>query len=59
MVSFASLEPVKFNNWIIKASVFDEQILIFFLNTDTMSTHCRIFYDDNIAHLYIERLTKV
>lgn len=59
MSRFVSLEPVKFNNWIIKASIFDDQILIFFSNTATMHSYCRIFYDEEIAHLYIERLTKV
>lgn len=54
-----TLDPVKFNNWIVKASIFDDQILIFFLNVFTMQSYCRIFYDEEMAHTYIEKFVRV
>lgn len=59
MKNLVTLDPVRFNNWIVKASIFDDQILIFFLNVFTMQSYCRVFYDEEMAHLYMEKFVKV
>lgn len=55
-MNFVTLETIKINDWLIKASVFDDQILIFFHNYNTMITYSRIFYDEETAHKFIENL---
>lgn len=58
MARHVSLQTIKLNNWIIKASVFDDQILIFFINKTTMQSYCRMFYSEEHAHYYIENLAR-
>ena len=43
-------------NWLIKASSFDDQILIFLHNERTIQTHIKMFYNEEKAHEYIEGL---
>lgn len=51
-----TLNSVKFNNWVVKASIFEEQILIFFYNVNTMGCIVRLFTDENIAHEFLEKV---
>jgi hypothetical protein len=51
----ATLQTVMLGNWLIKASSFDDQILIFLHNERTITTHIKMFYDEEVAHEYIER----
>lgn len=59
MVPFVTLEPVRINDWIVKASILDDQILIFFVNFHKMQSYIRVFYDEETAHNFIEKLHKV
>lgn len=47
---------VRREDWLIKASSFDDQILILFYNEATMEQHIVMFYDEDDAHRYIEGL---
>ena len=47
---------VNFGNWLVKASSFDDQILIFVFNAYTMEHHTKMFYDEEKAYYYIEGL---
>lgn len=58
MTRLVSLQTIRLNTWIIKASVLDDQILIFFINTRTMQSYCRMFYSEEHAHHYIENLVR-
>lgn len=53
-----TLTPVRINDWIVKGSVFEEQILIFFYNVDTMSCIVRLFTDENLAHDFLRKVTE-
>jgi len=53
-----SLLPVKKGNWILKASVFDEQIMVFFFNPLTVAYLMKIFYNEECAYEFIEDITK-
>lgn len=52
-----SLLPVKRNNWIIKASVFDDQIIVFFHNPETFAYFFKVFYNEDCAYNFIEEIT--
>lgn len=52
---FVTLDTVKRGDWHIKASVFDEQILIFFTNKYTIPV-VKIFYNEDEAYYFIESL---
>lgn len=56
MSRLVTLDTVRIKDWYIKASVFDDQILIFFINYNKMTTYCRAFYDEEHAYIYIEKL---
>lgn len=56
MSNFFSLPALCFGSWLVKASSFDDQILIFFYNDRTMEHHTKMFYDENEAFFYIEGL---
>jgi len=51
-----SLIPVRRNNWVIKASVFDDQILVFFHNPLTLAYFFKIFYNEECAYEFIEEI---
>jgi len=51
-----SLIPVRKNNWVIKASVFDDQILVFFHNPLTLAYFFKIFYNEECAYEFIEEI---
>ena len=51
----ATLQTVMLGDWLVKASSFDDQILIFLHNEHKVQTHIRMFYDEEKAHEYIER----
>jgi hypothetical protein len=51
-----SLLPVRRKNWIIKASVFDDQIIVFFHNPLTLAYFFKIFYNEESAFNYIEEI---
>lgn len=59
MQNLVTLDAIRFNNWIVKASIFDDQILIFFFNSFTMQSYCRVFYDEEMAHTYMEKFVRV
>jgi hypothetical protein len=52
-----SLIPVRRKNWVIKASVFDDQILVFFHNPLILAYFFKIFYNEESAFNYIEEIT--
>jgi hypothetical protein len=51
-----SLIPVRRKNWVIKASVFDDQILVFFHNPLTLAYFFKIFYNEEGAYKFIEEI---
>jgi len=51
-----SLIPVRRGDWVIKASVFDDQILIFLWNECIMESRCGVFYCEDTAFYFIERI---
>ena len=51
-----SLIPVRRKNWVIKASVFDDQILMFFHNPLTLAYFFKIFYNEECAFKFIEEI---
>lgn len=53
-----TLDAVYVNNWTVKASSFDDQILILFFNNITMACIVRIFLDEEEAHIFFERVIK-
>ena len=53
-----SLQMIRRGDWLIKASSFDDQILLFIWNECTMEQHVVMFYCENKAHEFIERLFK-
>ena len=54
-MKYVSLVPVKRGDWILKASVLDDQILIFLWNECIMESRAAIFYCEEKAYNYIER----
>jgi hypothetical protein len=56
-MNILSLIPVKKKNWVIKASVFDDQILVFFHNPLTLAYFFKIFYNEECAYKFIEEAT--
>lgn len=55
-MKLVSLIPIRRGEWVIKASVFDDQILIFFWNECTMVFHTEMFYSEDTAYNFIESL---
>lgn len=53
---FCSLQVVKIRNWHVKASSFDDQILVLIYNPETLYSDIIMFYNEEQAHSYIERL---
>ena len=56
-MNILTLIPVTKRNWIIKASVFDDQILVFFHNPLTLAYFFKIFYNEEQAYEFIEEIT--
>lgn len=56
-MKLVSLAPVRRGDWIVKASVLDDQILIFFQHSIIMVvTRVVMFYNEDDAYKYIERI---
>jgi hypothetical protein len=53
---FCTLGVICFGDWLVKASSFDDQILIFFYNEATIEHHTKMFYCENKAFNYVEGL---
>ena len=51
-----TLIPIKRGDWVIKASILDDQILIFLWNEIIMESKCAVFYSEETAHNFIESL---
>ncbi len=51
-----SLIPITRKNWVIKASVFDDQILVFLHNPLTLAYFFKIFYNEECAYKLIEKI---
>ena len=51
-----SLKQIEMNDWFIKASVLDDQILLILQNKKTLTTYCEMFYSEDLAHSFIERV---
>ena len=49
----ATLNTVRKGNWLIKASCFDDQLLIFFLNEYTMVSGVAVFYCEEQAYNFV------
>jgi hypothetical protein len=54
MTRLVSLNTVRISDWLVKASVFDDQILIISINSNTMDICCKMFYDEEHAHNFVE-----
>jgi len=52
---FASFET-KMGDWLLKASSFDDQILIFGYNHSNVDYFFKMFYDEESAHSFVEKL---
>ena len=52
----ASLKKFRVGNWMIKLSVLDDQILVVLFNIETLTMYCEMFYNDDLAHNFIERV---
>ena len=55
-MKLVTLGTVKKGDWIIKASCFDEQILIFIYNECIMLSKIVVFYCEEKAYKFIEGL---
>jgi hypothetical protein len=55
-MNILSLISVKRKNWVLKASVFDDQILVFFHNPITLAYFFKIFYNEESAYEFIEKI---
>lgn len=53
-----SMQMIRQGDWLIKASSLDDQILIFLWNEATMEQQTHMFYCENEAFTFIERLPK-
>ena len=51
-----SMQSFRRGDWHIKASILDDQILIFLINDNTMEHRTEMFYDEEAAYLFIESL---
>lgn len=56
-MTLLSLLPVRRGSWVLKASVFDDQIMIFFYNAETLAYFLKVFYNEEDAYNFIEGLT--
>lgn len=54
-MKLVTLNSVKRGDWIIKASVLDDQLLIFLWNECKMESRFGMFYSEEHAYLFIER----
>lgn len=50
------MPTVQIGDWSIKASSFDDQLLILAANECKMETHFKIFYCEEQAHTFVEGL---
>lgn len=55
-MKFVALETVNRGDWFIKASVLDEQLLIFLYNPYKIRSIMKIFYNEEEAYNYIESI---
>lgn len=56
MVKFCSINVVKKGDWLLKASSFDDQILIIGYKKNLVDFFTAMFYDEETAHLFVEKL---
>lgn len=54
--ALASFDTFQLDNWCIKASILDDQILLVLQNKKTLTTYCEMFYSEELAHSFIERV---
>ena len=55
-MKLVTLIPIKRGDWVIKASILDDQILIFLWNEVIMESKWAVFYSEETAHQFIERV---
>jgi len=55
-MKYVTLNTVRKGNWLIKASCFDDQILVFFHNSLTLAFFFKIFYNEECAYTFIEEI---
>ncbi len=55
-MKLVTLGTIRKGDWLIKASCFDEQILIFIFNECIMLSKIAVFYCEEKAHNFIESL---
>lgn len=58
-MQLVTIDTIRIKEWLIKASTFDDQILIFFINYYTMASYCRVFYNEEDAYKFIDKFTKL
>lgn len=56
MYNLYSLSTVKIGDWSIKASSFDDQIIMFGYSEHDVESFIKIFYNENTAFDFIESL---
>lgn len=55
---FVTLSTVRFGDWLVKASLIDDQILVVGQRVDGLVSFIKMFYDERKAHSFIESLNK-
>lgn len=56
MIFFCTFPLLKIRSWLLKASSFDDQILFVLTTPESLETHIKMFYNENDAHNYLERI---
>lgn len=55
-MQFFHCTTVKKGNWLLKASSLDDQILICGYNEVTVESFMRLFYNEEVAFIFVESL---
>ena len=55
---YVTLNTIRFGDWLVKASLLDDQILLVGLRPDGLGQFVKIFYDEKKAHSFIESLNR-
>jgi len=53
---FCSIPTVRIGDWLVKASSFDDQILVWLKHVSWSESELRMFYNEEDAHKFLERL---
>lgn len=53
---YSSLSTIRRGDWSLKASSFDDQVLICGYNEVTVDSFIKLFYNEETAYLFVESL---